>query len=431
MNPAFLSLQQAPELSTPFRFFTTAPLFLVLAGIILLLSGPEALTGRWTPGILALTHSLTLGFISMCMLGALFQLLPVLSGQQTYQNDLVSYLVFVFYTPGVILLILGFITGISILFRLAMYVIVPSLIIFSLLTAYSLYKTQSGHASTSGLKTSIISLIFTTILGTTLLYGHAWPEAPVLRHLTELHILWATAGWIVTAVIAISFQTIPMFHITDDYPELVKLYLVKLILVLLVIYSVVFFLDQFSFQVTILYFLSTVLIVYSLMNLWLLKNRRKRMPDTSLQFIVFSYIMLMISSISLIITISSPYDLSILTAILFLGGFVVPIIIGMLTKIMPFLIWYHLHRQRNSFKSTSKIPLVNELVSFRMSRWLFACYFLSISSLIASLFLHTSLLYLSGMAWTCLGLMLFGLTVRLVHQYLTFLAEQGKSHLTS
>lgn len=66
-----LSFDQSPPLAAPLRFFLTAPLFAILAGLTLLASGPDALASRWTPAMLALTHLVAVGFMLQVMLGAL------------------------------------------------------------------------------------------------------------------------------------------------------------------------------------------------------------------------------------------------------------------------------------------------------------------------------------------------------------------------
>lgn len=49
IGQASLSLDQAPPISVPFRFFLTAPLFIFCAGLLLLIYGPDALISRWSP----------------------------------------------------------------------------------------------------------------------------------------------------------------------------------------------------------------------------------------------------------------------------------------------------------------------------------------------------------------------------------------------
>jgi len=75
-----LRLEQAPPFSVPFRFFVTAPGFLLLAAAALLWRGPELAQSRFSPAAIAATHLYVLGFMSMVMIGALQQMLPVLAG---------------------------------------------------------------------------------------------------------------------------------------------------------------------------------------------------------------------------------------------------------------------------------------------------------------------------------------------------------------
>ena len=68
---ALLSFDKAPPFAAPLRFFLTAPLFALLAGALLLVEGEGMFASRWTPGLLAATHLVTVGFMLQVMLGAL------------------------------------------------------------------------------------------------------------------------------------------------------------------------------------------------------------------------------------------------------------------------------------------------------------------------------------------------------------------------
>ena len=85
-----LSFDQAPPISVPYRFFLAAPLFGVMAGILLAWSGGESLASRWTPESLALTHLLALGFMLQAMCGALLQFIPVAVGGNVWRPALVA-----------------------------------------------------------------------------------------------------------------------------------------------------------------------------------------------------------------------------------------------------------------------------------------------------------------------------------------------------
>ncbi|MFW2374372.1 MAG: hypothetical protein ACN4GM_14700, partial [Gammaproteobacteria bacterium] len=93
MSYTQLSLQQAPSIATPMRFFITAPLFAIAAALLFIINGPEMLHSRWLPNTLAAVHLITLGFVTMSMMGALFQLLPVLAGSQFPRSNITSPLI--------------------------------------------------------------------------------------------------------------------------------------------------------------------------------------------------------------------------------------------------------------------------------------------------------------------------------------------------
>jgi hypothetical protein len=99
---ALLSFDQAPPLAAPLRFFLTAPLFAILAGLLLLWSGPDLFASRWTPAALALTHLITVGFMLQVMLGAMIQILPVVAGANMSRPLLVASLVHVAITLGAV-----------------------------------------------------------------------------------------------------------------------------------------------------------------------------------------------------------------------------------------------------------------------------------------------------------------------------------------
>ena len=64
----------------PLSFFLTAPLAVAAAGAVLLHSGSAAFASGWSPTTLALAHLGTLGMLGMVMLGALYQMTPVVAG---------------------------------------------------------------------------------------------------------------------------------------------------------------------------------------------------------------------------------------------------------------------------------------------------------------------------------------------------------------
>ena len=143
---ADLSLQQAPPFSVPARFLVSAPIFGLIAALILLWYGPEIITHRWTPGILAVTHFLTLGFLTMSMFGAMLQLLPVLMGMVIPRPVLFSSLVHTPLVLGSLSLGLAWLLQINILFLVAISFLGFSFTIFIIVVAERLLQSANRHA---------------------------------------------------------------------------------------------------------------------------------------------------------------------------------------------------------------------------------------------------------------------------------------------
>src|SRR5690606_19833589 len=75
-----LSFNSSPPISVPLRLLLSAPVFVLLAALLLLWVGPGAMVSRWTAPTLAITHLFTLGALASAMAGAMMQILPVATG---------------------------------------------------------------------------------------------------------------------------------------------------------------------------------------------------------------------------------------------------------------------------------------------------------------------------------------------------------------
>ncbi|MFT7003728.1 MAG: hypothetical protein ACJAWW_001080, partial [Sulfurimonas sp.] len=102
-----LSIEQAPPIGAPARFFLTAPLFAILAGFLILFSDPSVLMTRYSIDAVIITHALTIGFLGFVMLGALTQMLPVLAGVQIPKVNAVSISSHILLVFGTVAMLLG------------------------------------------------------------------------------------------------------------------------------------------------------------------------------------------------------------------------------------------------------------------------------------------------------------------------------------
>ncbi|HXF24889.1 MAG TPA: hypothetical protein VN602_10230, partial [Gemmatimonadaceae bacterium] len=78
---AALAMEGAPSLRLPGEHFAAALFFLCVGSIGLIWIAPELSAGLYlSPHVAGVTHCFTLGWLSMTIFGAMYQLLPVALG---------------------------------------------------------------------------------------------------------------------------------------------------------------------------------------------------------------------------------------------------------------------------------------------------------------------------------------------------------------
>lgn len=215
---ALLSFEQAPPIAAPFRFFLTAPLFAILAGTLLLWSGPELLASRWTPSALALTHLITVGFMLQVMLGAMIQILPVVAGANMARPLLLSSLVHAAIVPGALLLTAGLLTSQPFVLRLAVLLLGIGIALFLGAAGHALVGVRSTNPTIQGLKLALIGLAVTAGLGMLLAVARDGSSGLPVLQLTAIHLGWGLVGWGGILLAAVALVVVPMFQITPPFP---------------------------------------------------------------------------------------------------------------------------------------------------------------------------------------------------------------------
>jgi hypothetical protein len=206
LNTANLSLDQAPPIAVPLRFFLTAPLFGLLAGLLLLVAGPELLSSRWAPNTLAATHLLTLGFLGLIMCGAIMQMLPVVAGSPVPAVVPVSKAVHLLVSIGTLLLCGGFLGGPLWLFTVAGISLGLGLTLFIIVVAIALTRVSQPTPTVIGMRLALASLTITLGLGLILLAGFSGLlEMGAALTLTDIHLGWGLLGWVGLLVIGVAY----------------------------------------------------------------------------------------------------------------------------------------------------------------------------------------------------------------------------------
>lgn len=407
-----LSFEQAPPFSLPLRFFLTAPLFLLVAAGLILFS-PESLSSRWTPQALALTHALTLGFLAMTMIGALMQMLPVVASSAIPASKTIAWLTHVPLVIGTAVLMTGFLIASTATLITGAALLVTGFGVFLLAAAISLARA-ARNTTVGGIRLALVSLGLTVLLGLALALARAGFWLPFeLPTASAAHIAFGLLGWVLLLVIAVAYQVVPMFQITPPYPPRLAKWLAGAIFALLILHIVAPLLSHGMNTVVALLTnmgLTISVLIFALTTLRLQAKRRRKLPDVALDFWRFG----MVSLIACVLVWfsaqltpswreSNAYPP--LLGVLFIGGFAVSVVNGMLYKIVPFLAWFHLQAQLQA--RAGSIPNMKQMMAESPMRIQFHLHLLACGLLAAAVFRPLPFATLAGVALAFSALLLW------------------------
>ena len=384
-----LQFDQVPPLNVPFRFYLTAPLFAVLAGCLLIFWGEQIWLSRWTPVTLAITHLMALGVIAMIMFGSLFQLLPVLCGTPIPISSKTTTTFAITFSLGIVALGGAFMQWFS--FLPALVLLFTSLVSFAGLLIYTLYVKASGQFTRLPMLLAVISLAITLVLGLSFLVNFEtgyW--GAISKNWTNIHASFGTFGWVLLLIMTVSFQVIPMFHVTPEFPSIIRRYLPITLLLLLITFATELLLigSMISFN-----FILALLAIYAGVALYQLKKRKRVLPDTTIKFWQVSLGTLIAATVLLLINLYAEIGakqtilLESLIGTVMVFGVILSVIQGMLLKIVPFLITLHLQQHAMKFPmGMGLMPDHYALISRQQGQQLYKLHIITLAVAIASAF---------------------------------------------
>jgi hypothetical protein len=356
MNFSGISPEQGPKISIPLRFYFLAHLNMIFFIIFLLSklyldnSFIKLLDLELHIGII-LFHSITMGFLLFIIVGSLFQMFPVVLGILIKQNNFLANSIII-----LLYLIYFFLYNYFTYFQNAYYLGILILLLVLIFIYYFFYplvrviKNKDNIGFLFSIFSFIIGLIIILFYFINVYVSFVDVDLIVLR---KIHGIIMLIGFVQQLIISVSFQIIPMFYITKNYPKIVR-YIVNYGIFLLILLSILFY-SYLSFFVYIYIGLNILYIYYTIK---LIFNRNRKIRDTTLKFFELGLFFLFITNISILFeTVRTNFFYVIIFLYL---GFVISFIYGMLYKIIPFLCWFHLQSIKNrnileSLKDKSKM----------------------------------------------------------------------------
>ncbi len=368
-----LSLDQAPPFEAPIRFFLTAPIFAVLAGFSIFFSSGFADIN--SPESLAVLHFFTIGFMSMVMIGAMQQMLPVLVGVR-FPNPLVfATVIHIFLTLATLMFWIGFYSNEGDYLLGASVFLIFGMGLFAGVTLYKLFSASFKSESVVAMRLSLISLLMALMFGVYMLLGIGTASVGgEFEKVLKIHGVFAFFGWVGLLIIGVSYQVIPMFYVTPDFDKKAKKYLSYAVFGALFLFVIgeIFGFDWFLIVILGLF------VYFGILSLLLIERRKRKIVDVTINYWRVSSISLIIGSILFAVNIFyHSYLLSWFVTVILGYGFVISLINGMLYKIVPFLSWFHI-----SSRGFFDMPTMKEMIKSKDEKNQFILHMLSFIGLL-------------------------------------------------
>lgn len=374
-----LSLDQAPPISVVLRFFFTVPVFGILLTLIVFFNPHDVLTPTH-PLSLAAIHVMFLGIITMSMFGALFQMQSVLGGRPIPSVLGNAFLIHLFLVIGVLSLSGAFVFGTPELFIIASVFLGGSILYVATLILPLLF-VGTPHDTLRGMRLALIALSLTAILGIVMASEYANLSFSAFHAvIRSVHYSLGLVGWIAILIIAVAFQVVEMFYVSTPYSPWCKRNAFKIIAVSLFL-KIIWLFTALPYVWVFDLVIGALLIGFVTTTAKRLKMRKRRVSDVSIWFWSSGIILLSLAVVAHMVSLSYGYPQSQSISLIAFGLFALAVILGMMGKIVPFLVWFHLNSA--GYMDT---PLMSNIIPQSRAKGVFTLFILTSFTSIVGVF---------------------------------------------
>jgi hypothetical protein len=308
-------------------------------------------------------------------------MLPVLAGAKMPKVEFVTKYSYIFLVIGTLSMLIGLSLSNHIFEIVAFVGLGSGFLMILVATALSLKTVVNFNATVRGISVSMGFGFLIVFMGLYLLYGYISNDI-TSTHLivANVHSVWAIFGFGVILIIGVAFQVLPMFYVAPKFKQFCKKRVVLLISIGLFLWL---FFSSFYEEYALLAKFWIALFVWAFATtVWLKLSRRRRpVSDVTVWYWRSASVFLTLGSFLWIFDEYFKHEYIVMVAILIGGGFILSIMIGMMYKIIPFLVWFHL----NALGYMS-IPTMNEMINKHLSRLQFILFLLALIGFIFSFY---------------------------------------------
>lgn len=394
---------QVPSPGIILPFYATGSLAFLILCILMVWSPQSLLMHYFNPHLLAITHTAALGWGTMIIFGASFQLLPVITEKKLWSEDM-AIASWYCLLSGVVLLIYSFWS-----FRTGWVMIVGGSLVVISAIFYLFNAVLTGPAPTGGripwyfILSSAGWLVFTVIVGLLLAINLKYPFfSRSHMDILKLHAHMGLAGWFLQLISGVSSKLIPMFLLGRS----AKTGLMRYALIFQNLAIILFLVDLYfwGYSDRVLFY---VLLAGAGIGCWLwfladnYLHRIKKRVDDPMRHTLFSLLCLILAVLLIpLIHYTRGATLTIVYGTIIFMGWITGIIMGKSFKTLPFIVW---NAHYKDLTGQVKVPLPRELYREGWVRWQLWLYVVSVAILVMGI-ASGQLIIVRIATWAWLGL---------------------------
>ncbi len=385
-----ISTQRAPHPSVVLPHFAFAAISFLVLSIVLIFSTNELAGHFFQPRILALTHIATLGWITMIIFGALYQLIPVVLEVPLYSEKLAKICFWLLVTGTILLVHAFWFAKFDVWLLIPAHILLIVFIMFSINILLTAKKTIKWNIESSLIMASVFWILVTVFVGflISMNFHRVFFKNNHLVWL-KIHANVGIIGWLFFLIMGVGSKLIPMFLLSH------KLNRKKLQFAFYAVNAglLFFFIDN-AYLYLNLDIVSFILIASGLAGFISYiyesyKKRARKNLDIGLKHTAVSILMLLVPIVLALVMSLNPememkyiLRLNIVYVFSILLGFITSLILGQTFKTLPFIVWLSKYQ---SLVGKVKTPLPKDLYSEKLLNIQFWSYNISIALLFVGL----------------------------------------------
>ena len=404
VKKAAVASAHAPNIAIPLRFIVTALLAIAVGFLILTLNPHLLSTYHYGPQIIAVTHLFVLGWLCSLIMGAMYQLVPVALETKLYSERFARW--------HYLLHVIGFIGMVWQFWDWNLKQVGhygSALAIGAFIFIYNLARTiarvPKWNVVAFGIASALFWLFMVMIAGLFVVSAKCWPQISPFVPLAQMHAHGhlGVLGFFLMMLVAVSYKLLPMFGLSEIQNQRRAWASIILLNVALAgLFPAILLGSRWKFEFG--HLVAVALVLYGFEINAILKARKRRVLDWGLKtFLAGVWTLIPLTATGLILTWPGlPFNertgqLENVYGELAILGVLTLAILGMLYKIIPFLVWYAAYSE---WVGRCAVPSLSDLYQ---QRWQIAGFWTFIPG-IFSLCVSTLLGYEKGvfLSWLLL-----------------------------